>query len=701
MVQSSRIDELNSSVQFCKGVGEKRAQVLAKKGIKTVWDLLTYQPRGFEDRRTISTVSTLTGETSETLVVRIIAHDFFGRQRFGRFRNVLKIIAADSTGTVSLVCFNRNFLQKLLTVGDTIILFGRFTRKFNEWQTSSFEYEKIGNENNIDESSPHMRRIVPRYEVTKGITESQLRMIIFTAVKKICPVIQEYLPSDMIDRLHLPSLSKALYHFHFPQSEKAQEQSRKRLAFDRLLMMQLVMARIKHRLADMHKGRIYTKKTIIQKFEQSLSFSLTTAQQRVVQEIITDMQSSHPMNRLLQGDVGSGKTLVALITMLFAAENNVQSALMVPTEILARQHVATIQALINTFPVRAEALVGGIRLRERKSLLTDISSGAINIIVGTHALLHNDVAFKNLGLIIIDEQHRFGVMQRAALHEKSSHPDVLVMTATPIPRTLAMSHYGELDISIIDEMPPGRKPVKTTWVRDTDAQGIYDFIRQEINNKQQVFIVYPLVEESDKMELKNAVKMYENFRSTIFSDYSVGMVHGKMKAQEKNEIMQQFSDGSIDILVATTVIEVGVDIPNATIILIEHADRYGIAQLHQLRGRVGRGGKQAHCILMTKPHITETAYSRMQAMIKYTDGFKLADIDMKIRGPGEFLGTRQHGRVVPPPVDLLRDAAILKKAREEAFRIINDDEHLEREENQALKKQFEFEIQQHEALSGA
>ena len=538
----------------------------------------------------------------------------------------------------------------------------------------------------------HFGRLVPIYPLTAGLTQKSMRSLMHNTVESFAPMIRETLPESVRNPHRLPALGQAMRGVHFPDDDAAlaalNEQRtafHARLVFEEFFLLELGLA-IRHREVrtarrDNHYDRPnYLGETLL----HHLPFQLTAAQRRVLDEILTDMRRPFPMNRLIQGDVGSGKTIVALLAMLLAVSNGQQAALMAPTELLAEQHLATLRALLRHLDLDVALLTGTVKGRSRQEVLQRIADGEVSVLVGTHALLYENVQFHGLGMIVVDEQHRFGVMQRAGLRQKGLRPDVLVMTATPIPRTLAMTLYGDLDLSTLDELPPGRLPVKTVLLNEKRREQAYDVVRREVGKGHQAYVVYPLIEESESLDLGAATAMAEHLRHTVFPEYEVGLLHGRLAAEERDAIMRGFAEGGIQILVSTTVIEVGVDVANATVMLIENAERFGLAQLHQLRGRVGRGTARATCLLLPGEKLSRESRQRLKVMQESTDGFYVAEQDLQIRGPGELLGTKQSGLPELRVGDILHHGAWLERARQAAFALLDEDPHLSREEHRAL-----------------
>lgn len=679
---------LESGVQYVKGVGPRLAGTIEKLGIINVKDLLYHFPRRHEDRTHFARISQLRHGEQATIRGTVLAADNI--QTHGRRRLVLtKVAIDDGSGTMSLTWFNQRYRkdQFLKLRGKDIIAYGTIQAGRFGAEISSPEWEEY--DETIDPLSSG--RIVPIYLLTEGIFQNQLRRIIHGALSTYLPYLTEILPEDIRNRLDLMDIRDAVQNIHFPESETALKAARKRLVFEELFLLQLALA-VRKRGMEMPGNGIQFKipENFTDELKQILPFELTGAQKRVIHEIASDMSKPQCMNRLLQGDVGSGKTAVALAAMLIAVRNGYQAALMAPTEILAEQHYLGITKMLGTIGVldiSVDLLKGSLRSRQRREVVERIASGQTQIAIGTHALIQENVEFRRLGLVIVDEQHRFGVMQRAALMDKGLNPDILVMTATPIPRTLTLTVYGDLDVSIIDELPPGRKPVRTHWKHSGDRKKVYQALRTLIDQGRQAYVVCPLIEESEKLQARAATDLADFLAGEMFPDLRIGLLHGQMKTDEKDQVMTAFRNGDIDILVATTVIEVGVDVANATCIVIEDADRFGLAQLHQLRGRVGRGNEQSYCVLICEGN-SEDSIKRMKVMSSTNDGFTIAEEDLKIRGPGEFYGTRQSGIPGFKIADIFRDIPILNLARDEAFAIINKNPNLVGDGLKGLKREL-------------
>jgi len=669
-------DLFDYPVQYVKGIGPKKARLLARLGIKSVHDALYYLPYRYEDRRFSPDIRSLRYETLQTVTGKVLSAHLVETTR-GRMK-IFEAVISDGTATLTAKWFNQPFMKKLIRPGISVVLSGVVKRSFIwgvGYEMHNPEYEIV--DNDAQGENIHTSRIVPVYRTTAGMSTRTIRAAMFSILNHARENIIDYMPEDILKRNRLPSLKVAIENVHFPDYDNLEELQRgispyhRRLSFDELFVLQTGLAIMK-RAQSYTKGISFSAKgELIKKLIEKLPFELTSAQKRVIKEILSDMKSPRAMNRLVQGDVGSGKTIVAFSAMLQAIESGYQAALMAPTEILAEQHYMNLHGLIESMGLKSALLTGS----RKEKPLEEISSGEIDIVIGTHALIQKGVKFKRLGLVVIDEQHRFGVMQRALLRKKGINPDVLVMTATPIPRTLSLTLYGDLDYSVIDELPPNRKAVITKLYRPEQKSLIYSFIRSEVKKGRQAYVVYPVIEESEKLTLKDAIQGKERLER-VFPEFRIGLIHGRMKPHEREEIMNRFKEGNIDILVSTTVIEVGVDVPNATLMLIVHAERFGLSQLHQLRGRVGRGADQSYCLLLAYGRLSEEASRRLQVMVRYTDGFRVAEEDFNIRGPGELFGTKQSGMPDLKVANLLRDARLLEIARKEAFRIVQEDPEL-------------------------
>ncbi len=659
-------------VQFLKGVGPKRAFFLGKLNIHTLEDLLYFVPFRYEDRAEIKKISQLEPGKIETIVGEVMAVSLNETPR--RRMKIVEIAVSDQTGVIKGKWFNQQYLKTYFKRGERVMLSGRV--KENHFGGRSLEmespvYELVGE----NETQLHMDRIVPVYHETKGFSSKQIRVLMKQVLDQYGNQMPELLSSDLIQKYRLLPLSEAIAQIHFPDKETpldllnhGKSPAHRRLIFDELFLLQTGLALRKQGMNERVTGiKFHIDETHQGPLRRLLPFELTAAQERVIREIKKDMSEAYVMNRLIQGDVGSGKTLVALMSILTAMGNGYQCALMAPTEILAVQHYFYLKPYLETLGKTLTLLTSDMKKKEKDAALESLASGVCDLAIGTHALIQKGVDFKKLGLAVVDEQHKFGVLQRATLAQKGQQPDLLIMTATPIPRTLGLTLYGDLNISVIDEMPPGRSPVQTRLYYGKQRDRAYRLIQEEVQKGRQVFVVCPLVEESEKLDLKAAVELFAEFTETVFPDFKIGLLHGKMKRDEKEAVMTQFKAGEIDILVATTVVEVGIDIPNATIMAIEHAERFGLAQLHQLRGRVGRGREQSYCLMIAEYPISKEGKRRLNAMVSTTDGFKISEEDLAIRGPGEFFGTQQSGLPTLRIANLIRDGAILEAARDEAF----------------------------------
>jgi ATP-dependent DNA helicase RecG len=680
---------LDAPITTLPGISTGYTSRLRRLGIETVSDLLHHYPFRYEDYSTLKPINRLEyGE--ETTIIGTIWET---RTRQTRGRNtIITSVIADASGTIEAVWFNQPYLTKQLRAGRQIVLSGKVDEYLGRLTLQSPEWEPL------EKELIHTGRLVPIYPLTHGISARWLRRLMKRVVDHWAPRLEDYLPRALRKRAGLIDLSTATKQIHFPDSAEDAEKARHRLAFDEFLFVQLRMLQQRQRWQSQPGVPIPHNQALLDSFLQSLPFQLTQAQSRTLDQILGDLTQSHPMSRLLQGDVGSGKTVVATAAMLMAIAAGKQASLMAPTEILAEQHYQGIMQLLAEAgnwglerPVTVERLTGSLRRVERRKVYTALAAGEADIVVGTHALIQEHVTFKDLGLVVVDEQHRFGVLQRSALREKGNSPHMLVMSATPIPRSLALTLYGDLDVSVIDELPPGRKPIQTRWLLPRERERAYAFLRSQIDKDHQAFILYPLVEESDKVEAKSAVEEYERLQQQIFPNLRLGLLHGRMKGKEKDTVMLRFREGEIDILVSTSVIEVGIDVPNATVMLIEGADRFGLAQLHQFRGRVGRGAHTSYCLLLSDTVSpddpkTKTTWERLKAIEETQDGFVLAEKDLELRGPGDFIGVRQSGL---PTLRLasLTNIRVLEQARAEAHTIFQQDPALNNAEHQLLAEQ--------------
>ena len=666
---------LDQDIMYLPGVGPNRKKMLSKElGIETYGDLLEYYPYKYVDRSKVYTVHELTGDMPFVQVVgRILSFETF---EMGPRKERVVAHFTDGTGIMDLVWFNGGkYAKQNYKIGTKYLIFGRPGVFNNRIQV---QHPDIDLAEKVELSAMGMQ---PYYNTTEkmkkaGMNSRAVERLVKTLLSVLKDPLPETIPDFITTPLHLMSRDQALRNLHYPQDTKELERARVRMKFEELFFVQLNILRYASDQRRKYRGYVFNRiGNIFNTFyHQNLPFPLTGAQKRVMHEIRQDMCSGRQMNRLLQGDVGSGKTLVALMTMLIALDNGFQACIMAPTEILAEQHLQTIKAFLKDMPVRVELLTGIVKGKKRQEILDGLLTGDVQILVGTHAVIEDTVQFAQLGMVVVDEQHRFGVAQRAKLWSKSTNPPhVLVMTATPIPRTLAMTLYGDLDVSVIDELPPGRKPIRTSHVFDTRMTSLYNGIRQQIHEGRQVYIVFPLIEESEKIDLKNLEQGFEVLRQA-FPEFRLSKVHGKMKPKDKEEEMQKFVSGDTQILVATTVIEVGVNVPNASVMVILDAQRFGLSQLHQLRGRVGRGAAQSFCILVTPFKLSEDTRKRIDIMCETNDGFRIAEADLKLRGPGDLEGTQQSGMAFDLKIaDIARDGQIVQMARNEAQKIIDDD----------------------------
>ena len=670
---------LDTPLRFVRGVGPRRAAQLEKKGLATVEDALFFVPLRHEDRTRLTPLRALQPGQAQTCSGLVVG---LSPPPPGRSRVPFSVMLRDASGYATASWFNAGYLARVLARGQRLVLHGKVVRYRGALTLQQPDYEIV--ESGEDELL-HTGRLVPVYSTTEGLGQRPLRTLMWRLVEAHAKDVAELLPELVRQRRKLVASPQALRSIHFPESDAALAAGRRRLVFDEFLLLQLGLAILRSRTTRARGIPMSPRGALVERLRAALPYALTGAQERVFHEIRQDMAAPFPMHRLLQGDVGSGKTIVAAMAVLTAVEAGYQAAVMAPTEILAEQHFMTLGQLLDPLGVPLTLLTSSLAGRERARRREAIASGRLGCVVGTHALVQEGVEFQRLGLAVVDEQHRFGVEQRARLRGKGEHPDLLVMTATPIPRTLALTLYGDLDVSVLDELPPGRRPVRTEARTESKRRQIYDFLRREITTGRQVYVVYPLVEESEALDLKAATDMARHLAQDVFPDLEIGLLHGRLPFDQKEAIMRRFKAGEIAILVSTTVIEVGIDVPNASVMLIEHAERFGLSQLHQLRGRVGRGPWKSYCILLTTGRLGEEAERRIGAMVETTDGFKIAEVDLELRGPGEFFGTRQSGLPEFRVADLLRDGPILEEARREAGTIVAADPELRTPEHRALR----------------
>ena len=661
------------SVQFIKGVGPAKKKLFEKLGVETIEDLLYFFPRRYEDRTRMIPLSQVKPGDHLSVTGKVMARG--SRQSWYTRKHVYEMAIDDGHGRLFVVWFNQPYLDKYFSVGTQVVLYGRVEIYKNRLQMVSPEYEILDKE---EDQNLNMGRIVPVYPLTKGFSQRTLRKVVHNCLETYLPELPDVLPVWLRNKHRLPNIRNSLAQIHFPESSELQETAHRRISFEEFFIFQLSV--IKRRMSIIRQqGYAHNISfDFVSRFISMFPFSLTGAQQRVVREIAGDLQQPAPMMRLLQGDVGSGKTAVALFGCLAAVVNGTQAAVMAPTEMLARQHYQSITGFLsggefNDVPV--ELLVSGLPKKQREQACRRIREGEAKIVVGTHALLGNDVDFKALSYVVIDEQHKFGVKQRSVLSSKGTSPDVLVMTATPIPRTLSLTLFGDLDVSVLDEMPKNRGRVSTEIFSPENAAAVYQSVREKVRQGEQAYIVYPIVEASEKTDMKAAQTMFEHFQKHDFKGLAVGLVHGQMKRAQSDEVLARFKNNEIHILVATTVLEVGIDVPNASIMVIEHAERFGLAQLHQLRGRVGRGRKDGFCYLIADPG-TDDGRSRLEAIRSSTDGFKIAEQDLLIRGPGQYFGRHQHGLNELKFANPVTQIDILELARKEAREVTHHDPDL-------------------------
>ena len=679
---------LLSPIESVKGFGSARTEALSKLKINTVGQFLNYFPRKHLDRTTVTPISKLKKNFHSTIIGVVEASDL----RQGKRRKYFQAILSDGTGIIKLTWFNgANYIKKSIKIGDRLAVSGKIDF-YNGLQIIHPEYDKLQkNEDPLNSGS-----IIPLYSVSAELKESGLdNQRIRRSIKLIFDLLIEvpdYFSDSFKKKYGLINLDQAIRNIHFADSSDKLNKAIHGLKFDEHFFLQILMALRRSSVKQIKTKPFKKIGPYLKIILDNLDFELTVSQKKVIKEIKDDMARPYSMNRLLQGDVGSGKTIVAILASVIAVTNNAQIAVMAPTEILANQHFKAFKKLLDNIQVTCATLVGGAPKKERKSILKGLENGQINIVIGTHALIQQDVKFKKLGLVVVDEQHRFGVIQRGNLISKGLNPHLLAMTATPIPRTLAITYHGDMDVSIIDEMPKNRIPIITKVVDQYRLSKVYSFIQDEVSEGKQCMVIYPLVEETEKSDLAAAVEMHTYLSEKIFKDLNVGLIHGRMKKTEKDSIMNAYANNEIQILISTTVIEVGIDIPNATVMVIEHADRFGLTQLHQLRGRVGRGINKSYCILVCRK-ITENSKKRLKIMESTNDGFVVSDEDLKIRGPGEFFGIKQSGFIKYRIADMINDGPILREARKAAFGIVKEDLNLEKSENSLIRNYFINEYQ--------
>ena len=673
------MERLADSVQFIKGVGPRRLEVLKRLGISTIGDLFYFLPRDYEDRTSITPIGRL--RVAERATVRA-AIESVRTYRTRRGRTMAEVVVADDTGHLKCVWFStRYFQESKFPIDREMLLTGR-VEYYNGPQMVSPQCELTDGEEFFG------LRILPVYPLTESLNQTALRKVITAAIESHLGCVEDMFPDTFLRDHQLPALPEAIRNAHFPETTAAAARARRRLAYDELFLLEFGMAVRRRGIQRENRGFAFDITPAIDaRIRRRFPFKLTRAQETVIAEIQRDMRTPLAMNRLLQGDVGSGKTVVALYAMLAAVANHYQAAIMAPTEILAMQHYETVGSYLAGSRVRTHLLVGGRSARERAEAIRRVADGQADIVIGTHALVEGDVAFKNLALVVVDEQHKFGVLQRAGLRQKGRHPDVLVMTATPIPRTLALTVFGDLDVSVLDELPPGRQPVRSRWYPPETLEAAYEFIRKRVARGEQAFFVYPLVEKSEALNLKAASESAQHLQREVFPEFRVGLLHGRMRPDEKDRIMAEFRAGRYHILVSTIVIEVGIDVPNATMMVVEHAERFGLAQLHQLRGRIGRGAKRSFFLLFAHPKNPD-ARRRLEIICSTSNGFRIAEEDLKLRGPGEFFGTRQHGLPELRIADIVNDYPLVRLARRDAFALAARDPDLTAPEHGVIRERL-------------
>ena len=678
---------LDTPIQFIKGVGPKRAEVLHSLGISTIKDLLYYFPRKYVDRTSLSTIGSIQEGDEVNLVGRVKSVNL-RRMKKGNF---VTANVADHTGSIRLMWFNAaDYIHQSLKVGDLLTMHGKVAAYKGSHQIVHPEYDKL----NANEISLTTGFIIPVYPLTddlkkSGLENRNLRKIIYLALQSV-ENIDDHFDTDLREQFDIQDLNTALRNIHYPKDFVSLEKSVHRLKYDEHFFLQLLLAKRKSKIKENKYDSIKFKTKSYNKILKNLHFELTGSQQLSLREIVDDFLSENPMNRMIQGDVGCGKTIVSILASAIVVDNNYQVAIMAPTDLLSKQLFKNFKSQFESIGVECTLLVGSLKPKEKNKVLGEIKSGKSNIIIGTHALFQKDVIFNNLGFVVIDEQHRFGVNQRQKLLSKSNNPNLMAMTATPIPRTLAITYNGDLDLSIIDELPKNRPDIHTSFIEKENLSTAFNFIREKVEDGGQTIIVYPLINESEKQDLSAAVESYEYLRDNIFPDLTVGLMHGKLEDENKNLEMKNFMKGEIDILVSTTVVEVGIDNPNVNVMLINNSERFGLSQLHQLRGRVGRGTMESYCLLCSDSESPKTK-ERLSIIVNSRNGFEIADEDLKLRGPGEFFGEKQSGFVKFKIADLITDGPIIRDARMKAFEIIKNDANLSQENHSFIKQKFDNE----------
>ncbi len=667
--------DLSKDIKYIKGVGPNRATLLNKLGIFTLKDLIEYYPRDYEDRSKPKKIIELVD--GEEALVKATVQTRLVEARIRKGLTLYKAKVADESGFLEITWYNQSYLKNQIKQGETYNFFGKVNFKYNKKEMNSPVFD-------LENKSKNTGKIIPLYPLTYNLSQNVIRTIMENGMKEVNGNLNETLPEYILKENNLYDINTATKQIHFPDNFEKYNNARKRLAFEELLIMQLALLNLKKSYAADEKGIQFSKDVKMSELIDELPFKLTKAQIRVLEEIDNDMESDKPMNRLLQGDVGSGKTIVSIIAAYKAVKCGYQVAIMAPTAILATQHLESFTQILGRFGINCELLISNITKKRKEELLERLQNGEIDVLIGTHALLEENVLFKNLGLVVTDEQHRFGVKQRSTIVAKGNNPDTLVMTATPIPRTLALILYADLDISIIDELPPNRQKIDTFAVTKHLEERVNNFIKKQIDEGRQAYIVCPLVEENEEINAQSVLELAERYKNEIFKNYKVEYLHGKMKPKEKDEIMNKFKKGEIDVLISTTVIEVGVNVPNASIMVVENAERFGLAQLHQLRGRVGRGEYKSYCILKYQGN-SDIIRQRMKVMQETNDGFKISEKDLELRGSGEFFGTKQHGLPEFKIANIFEDMKMLKEIQQIAIQILNQDPNLSSDQNKLLK----------------